>query len=79
MPLNILPKTNCLDKHYNVWENLDKFLNECKSAKITNIYITGQNTDALLYKYLSDLIDYIKKREFNVGIRTNGYLAHDQT
>ena len=37
--------------------------------------LTGQNTDPLLYKYLQELIDYLKGQGFLVGIRTNGVLA----
>lgn len=62
--------------HFSKWDNLEEYLTKCVEANIENIYITGQNTDSLIYKYLSELIDYLQiKWEFNVGIRTNGYLA----
>lgn len=63
--------------HFSEWENLDEFLQKCKDAGIPNIYVTGQNTDALIYKHLDELINYLQDDwGFKVGIRTNGYLAH---
>jgi len=53
-------------------ENFHKYLEKCKRDGIKKIYLTGQNTDPLLYKYLQELIEYLK---FHVGIRTNGVLA----
>jgi len=47
----------------------------CKDNNIKKLYITGQNTDSLLYKYLDELIDYLHENKFEVGLRTNGYLA----
>lgn len=61
--------------HFSEWKKFDEFLGNCDSAGIKNIYITGQNTDALLYKYIDDLILYIQGRGMLVGIRTNGLLA----
>ncbi len=54
---------------------MDKYLEKCKKAGIKKIYLTGQNTDPLLYNYLQELIDYLKEQNFLVGIRTNGVLA----
>jgi len=63
--------------HYSKWLNFEEFLAKCKDANIKYLYITGQNTDALVYKYLDSLIDYLQNiHNFDVGIRTNGYLAH---
>jgi MoaA/NifB/PqqE/SkfB family radical SAM enzyme len=58
------------------WKNFGTFLADCEDAKIRNLYITGQNTDALLYDHLFSLIHYLQDiRGFNVGVRTNGFRA----
>jgi len=57
--------------------NFDEFIGICKRLKIKNIYVTGQNTDALLYKDLHFLIKHLQAIGFNVGIRTNGLLADE--
>ena len=63
--------------HWSEWENFTEFLQLCKDAGIKNLYVTGQNTDALIYKHLDELIDFLQNiKGFDVGIRTNGYLAH---
>lgn len=63
--------------HFSEWNKLTEYLSLCRKAGIQNVYITGQNTDALLYKYLGELINYLQNKwKFDVGIRTNGYLAH---
>ena len=71
----LLNKHNQLNIHFLQWKNFKKFLEICKSHNISKLYITGQNTDSLLYKYLDELIDYLHEKNFKVGIRTNGYLA----
>jgi len=72
----ILSKQNQLTTHYNDWKNFPEFLELCDDSDINRLYITGQNTDALMYKYLEDLIDYLQNIErFHVGLRTNGFLA----
>ena len=69
-------KTKSENIHFSEWKNLDKFLLFCKRNNIKNIYITGQNTDPLLYQYLKELIEFLQKdMEFSVGVRTNGLLA----
>lgn len=71
-----------LDKHNQLrtifydWKNFEKFLRTCEDNNIKKLYITGQNTDALLYWYLDELVDYLQEdRGFTVGLRTNGFLA----
>ena len=66
---------NYLNKHFSKWKNFHKYLEKCKRDGIKKIYLTGQNTDPLLYKYLQELIEYLKDEGFHVGIRTNGVLA----
>lgn len=66
---------DCLNEHFLNWPNFEKCLSICEENSIHNIYLTGQNTDPLLYSYLSDLVEYLKDRGFRVGIRTNGITA----
>jgi MoaA/NifB/PqqE/SkfB family radical SAM enzyme len=61
--------------HFSEWKNFNKFIDGCKEKNIKKIYLTGQNTDSLLYKYFSELRDYIQSMGFEFGIRTNGYKA----
>ena len=71
---NLLNIHNQLHVHFSEWKNFEKFLKDCESRGIKRLYLTGQNTDALLYEYFDELIDYIQDRGFELGIRTNGYL-----
>ena len=59
--------------HWCKWRNFEDFLSVCSEHSIEKLYITGQNTDALLYTYLSEIIDFLHKKNFKVGLRTNGY------
>lgn len=68
-------KNSYLNVDFRKWKNFDKYLMMCKQANISKIYLTGQNTDPLLYQYLDELISYLKEKKFVVGIRTNGVLA----
>ena len=70
-----LNQYNCMSTHFSEWHNFDKFLKIAKENKINQLYITGQNTDSLLYKYLSSLISFLRSKAFAVGLRTNGVLA----
>lgn len=65
---------NQLHAHFSEWKNFENFLKDCKNRGIKKLYLTGQNTDALLYEYFDELIDYIQDQGFELGIRTNGYL-----
>jgi len=69
---------NQLNEHFTKWKNFSSFLNRCDTAGIKKLYVTGQNTDSLLYKYLSNLISFLQKSGFQVGLRTNGYRAADK-
>lgn len=68
-------KENQLNTHFLEWENFDKFLKINSENKIDKIYLSSVETDPMLYKYLLELIKYIKDKGFKVGIRTNGYCA----
>lgn len=70
-----LSKQNQMSTHFSEWKNLDKYLDLCKEYGVEKIYLTGENTDPLIYKYLGELIAYVQGKGFNVGIRNNGYLA----
>ena len=67
-----------LQDHFDRWANFPAFIDRCRELAIPNIYITGQNTDALLYGHLPSLIHRLKQYGFRVGIRTNGLLALSQ-
>jgi len=66
---------NQLSSHFDDWDNFKPFLQNCANHGIKKLYITGQNTDSLLYKYLEELINYLHHNGFQVGMRTNGYQA----
>ena len=42
--------------------NIDKFIEECKKKNITEIALTGTNTDPLLYKHISYLKQYLQNK-----------------
>lgn len=68
---------NQLAVHYEDWRNFGEFLEKCRRAGIKNLYVTGQNTDSLIYRYLDELVVFLQESwGFDVGLRTNGYLAH---
>jgi molybdenum cofactor biosynthesis enzyme MoaA len=64
--------------HFQHWARFDDFLDRCREHDIVKLYLTGQNTDAALYPHLSELIDYVHERGFQLGLRTNGYAATPQ-
>lgn len=61
--------------HFRDWKNFNQFLDRCQDSGIKKLYITGQNTDSLLYAHLDELISNLKSSGFGVGLRTNGYQA----
>ncbi len=60
---------------YLDFKNFGDFLKKCKEEKIQQLYITGQNTDPLQYKYLKELREFLQKEGFCVGLRTNGVFS----
>lgn len=68
-------KDDYLKLHFSKWKDFNKYLDLLKKDNINKIYLTGCNTDPLLYKYLDELIDYLKNKGFKVGIRSNGILT----
>ena len=72
---HLLSQHNQTQTHWLNWPNLQEFLNLCQEHHIEKIYLTGQNTDPTLYRYLSGLIGFLQSAGFHVGIRTNGLAA----
>ena len=72
----ILSQQNQTRTHFSQWKNFDKFLQLCKEKHVERIYVTGQNTDSLIYSSIGPLVDSLQESGFVVGLRTNGYLAH---
>lgn len=66
---------NNLNTHFNDWKNFKSYVSSLKAKGINKIYVTGQNTDPLQYKYLDELVGYLKSKGFYIGLRTNGILA----
>ena len=58
-------------------KNIDAFIESCKTHRISEVNITGSNTDPLLYRHTRELHNYLAARipDFIFGIRTNGVLA----
>ena len=65
-----------LDKFNNLNEwplkNINEFIMLCKKHLIKEIFLTGTNTDPLLFKHHEKLTEILKENGFIVGIRTNG-------
>lgn len=55
-------------------KNIDLFVDECHEHGITEINVTGSNTDPLLYKHTKELREYLDKHipNLRLGLRTNG-------
>lgn len=71
----VLNKQNQMTTHFGEWEHFSAFLEICARLGIKKVYLTGQNTDPLLYTHLPQLITHIQAHGFRCGIRTNGFLA----
>ena len=70
---NSIDRISQLSEHFMKWKNFIPFLEKTEQEGIKKLYLTGMNTDPAIYKYLPELIDYLKAKGFRVGIRTNGY------
>jgi molybdenum cofactor biosynthesis enzyme MoaA len=62
--------------HFSKWPKFGEFLDTMRAQSVSRVYITGQNTDALLCECLDELVDELHRQDFQVGLRTNGLLAH---
>jgi len=58
-------------------QNLHRFVLECRKHNITEINVTGSNTDPLMYAHMDKLRAYLDKYipGLRFGLRTNGVLA----
>jgi MoaA/NifB/PqqE/SkfB family radical SAM enzyme len=62
--------------HYHHWPMFAEFTHLLKARGVSKVYVTGQNTDALLYEHLCHLVAHLQSvHGFDVGLRTNGLLA----
>jgi hypothetical protein len=68
---------NSLSVHPEEMDGLDEFLRECERRGVSEINLTGTNTDPLLFQHTQELRDYIEDRIYPLrfGLRTNGALA----
>lgn len=64
--------------YFTEWKNWNEFIQKCQVQGVKKIYITGQNTDSLMYQYLDQLVDHLHDLGFTVGLRTNGLLANQK-
>lgn len=71
----LLSKHNQMLTHFSEFNNLHQFISLMQRHGVTRVYLTGQNTDPLMYKYKTEFTDYLQNMGFSVGIRTNGYLS----
>jgi len=64
-----LDKYNILDK----WplDGFDEYIKTCREYGVETIYLTGTNTDPLLYKHLDKMNEYMYQNHFTFGVRTN--------
>lgn len=65
-----LDKLNTL----NAWPlpGIDEFLKECRAKGVRTIYLTGTNTDPLLYRHVYKLGSRVRDIGMVFGVRTNG-------
>ena len=62
--------------HFSKWSNFDRFVDALKLHNIEKVYVTGQNTDSLLYVHLPEFVSYLQDDVgVGVGLRTNGFKA----
>lgn len=70
-----LQKHNHLAVHFLEWPNFTHFLERAAQHDVRRLYVTGLTTDSLCYQFLGELIKYLQGSGFQVGMRTNGFLA----
>jgi hypothetical protein len=49
-----------------------EFVGRCQSRGVITVYLTGTNTDPLLYRHHLELVEALSDAGFKAGIRTNG-------
>ena len=57
------------------WEH---FVERCAARGVRSIYLTGTNTDPLLYKHIRKLSGAVRLLNLPLGIRSNGVANLDQ-
>ena len=62
------------EMHFLSWPKFDIFLKKLKNSDCNIIYLSSTSSEPLLYKYIDELVVYLKKEGFRIGIRTNGTL-----
>lgn len=74
-----LDPLNNLDIRPENMLGLPTFIERCQERPVSDVNLTGSNTDPLLYNYLGELIDYLRYHlpDVEIGIRTNGVLVLD--
>jgi len=62
-------------------DGIDEFIAKCKAKNISEINLTGTNTDPLLFQNILPLRKYLEAKipNLKLGLRTNGALAHVRT
>lgn len=64
-------KYNQLSEHFSEWKNFPEFIAQCKNEDIRKMYVSSVNTDPFLYKYIEELVAYLRTEFELVGIRGN--------
>lgn len=67
-----------LTTHFSQWKKFDEWFNYLEQHAVDTVFLSSTTTEPLLYKYLSELVDYLQPR-FKVGIRTNASLLTPST
>ncbi|MCI9435488.1 MAG: radical SAM protein [Bacilli bacterium] len=70
-----IKKESHLKVHFSKWKNFEKYIQELHKKNIKKIYLSSTCTDPLLYKYLEELVIFLQKESFKVGLRSNGCLS----
>jgi len=53
-------------------KNLREFIKACRVNGVKDVYLTGTNTDPIMYDNLEALTSLLAGHRFKVGVRTNG-------
>jgi len=63
-PLNVL----------DTWPlaGIDEFIAQCRAQQVKAVYVTGTNTDPLLFRHTRELVDALQILAVPIGVRTNG-------
>lgn len=56
-----------------VWPlpGIEDFVEKCRARGVREVFVTGTNTDPLLYRHTAKLTSYLREYDFEVGVRTN--------